>query len=182
MTTAIHPTCKICNHPEVDDVNAKLIAGLSGRVIGEMYGLHYKGILNHKKKHLPKQMVKSAALQDENAADRLLARVEDLYSKALLLIEKADSDGKWTAATGAIKESRQCLELLAKLIGTIKTGTSINIVYNTEFVEARLAIYNALLPFPEAKQAVIAALEEVVEDADYEEVNPAQLGPGEIRS
>ena len=175
MTSIVHPSCKVCNHPDVDAINVKLISGLSGRDIGEMYGLHYKGILNHKKKHLPQQLIKAKSLQEESAADDLLARVEDLYGKAMLLIEKADSDQKWTAATGAIKESRQCLELLAKLIGTIKTGHTVNIIYNQEFIQARTAIYTALLPYPDARQAVITALEsEEVHDAEFKKIDSSQ--------
>ena len=183
MTTAISPTCKICQSPDIDDINAKLIAGISSRKVGVLYDLHYKSLLRHKKEHLPKQMIRAQGLQDQSAADQLLARVEDLYDKSLLIIEKADNDKKWTAATGAIREARQALELVARLLGELRTGTTINILYNEEFTEVRLVIINALIKYPEAKQAVIDALQEkgAIEDAEYAEVNPAQLGSGSIR-
>lgn len=172
MSGAISTRCKVCQHPDREDIDAKLVTGAASRPLAEEYGLHYKAVLNHKKKHLPKTLVKAQALQDEKGADQLLARVEDLYAKSLLLIEKADNDQKWQAATTAIREARACLELTAKLIGQLKTHAVYNIVYNQEFVSARLAIYNALQPFPEARQAVILALEEAeVIDADYQAIN-----------
>jgi hypothetical protein len=160
LTSAISTRCTVCQHPDREALDAKLVAGVASRPLAMEYNLNYKAVQNHKNKHLPQTLIKSQALQDEQGADRLLARIEDLYGKALLLIEKADTDQKWQAATGAIKEARSCLELTAKLIGTLKTGHTINITYNTEFVQARVAIYEALLPFPEAREAVILALEE----------------------
>jgi hypothetical protein len=172
MTTAVSTRCTVCQHPDIDKINARLIAGASSRALAREFDLGYKAVQNHNNRHLPKQMVKAKALQDEQSADRLLERVEDLYNKALLLIDKADSDQKWQAAATAIKEARNCLELTGKLIGTLKTGHVTNITYNTEFVQARVAIYEALLPFPEARQAVIAALEDGgVLDADYQTID-----------
>jgi hypothetical protein len=164
--------CKVCLHEDVDNINARIIAGASSRTIAKEFNVGYKSVQNHANKHLPKQLVKAKSVQDEQSAERLLERIEDLYSKALLLIDKADSDQKWAAAATAIKEARACLELTGKLIGTLKTGHVTNVIYNTEFVAVRMAIYQALKPYPEARQAVIGALEtEGIEDADYQEIN-----------
>jgi hypothetical protein len=173
MTTGkISTRCTVCQHEEIENINAQLVAGVASRPLAEKYNLNYKAIQNHKNKHLPRTLVKAQEAQEEATAERLLARIEDLYNKALLLIGKADSDQKWQAATGAIKEARQCLELTGKLIGTLKTGHTYNITYNTEFVEARLAIYNALQPYPDARQAVINALEEGgITDAEYQTID-----------
>ena len=178
----VHPSCKICNHPEVDDVNAKLVAGVSGRVIGEMYNLHYKAVLNHKKKHLPKVLVQAQSLKDSDAADNLLNRVESLFSRSEDLITKAEVEGKYAPAVTAVKECRNCLELIAKLLGELKTGTEINLIFNPQFVQARLTITEALRPYPEARAAVIKALTEGgVVDAEYDESDSTQPGPGEVR-
>ena len=172
MTSVVSNRCSVCKHPEVDNINSRLIAGASSRELGREFDLGYKSIQNHNKRHLPKQMVKAAELQDQESADRLLEQVHGLYDKALLLIEKADNDKKWQAAASAIKEARNCLELTGKLIGTLKTGHTVNITYNQEFVQARVAIYDALKPFPEAREAVIYALEEGgIIDADYQEID-----------
>lgn len=168
----ISSRCTVCQHESINEINEKLVSGVASRPLASEYNLNYKAVQNHKNQHLPKTMVKAQELQEENTADKLLARVEELYSKALLLIEKADSDQKWQAATGAIKEARACLELTGKLMGTLKTGHTINIHYNQEFVEARLTIYQALQPFPDARQAVIEALEEGgIVDAEYQTID-----------
>ena len=172
MTTPVSNRCSVCKHPDIDNINSRIIAGVSSRDLGNEFDLGYKSIQNHAKRHLPKQMVKAAELQDQQSADKLLTQVNGLYDKALLLIEKADSDQKWGAAASLIKEARNSLELTAKLIGTLKTGHTVNITYNQEFVQARVAIYEALKPFPEAREAVIYALEEGgIIDADHEAID-----------
>ena len=168
----VNTRCTVCLHPEVDTINSRIIAGVSCRSIGSEFNLGYRSVANHGKRHLPQQMVKASALQEQESADRLLEQVNMLYDKALLLIEKSDSDKKWQASATAIKEARNCLELTGKLIGTLKTGTSINIVYNTEFIAAKVAIYEALKPYPDAREAVIVALEsEDVYDAEYKSID-----------
>jgi len=162
-------------HEQIDLINSRLVAGVSSRSIGQEFNLGYKSVQNHKNKHLPKQMVKAADMQDQQSADRLLEQVNLLYDKALLLIDKADSDQKWQASATAIKEARNCLELTGKLIGTLKTGHTLNIFYNAEFIDARMAIYTALLPYPEARQAVIRALDDKeVVDGEYKAINNSQ--------
>jgi len=88
-------------------------------------------------------------------------------------MNKAESDGKYQPAVSAIKEARSSLELIAKMIGELRTGTTINLNYNQEFIQVRTLIVEALQPHPEAKQAVLAALDGggVIVDAEYEETD-----------
>ncbi len=171
-SSIIESRCKTCTHKEVDVINARLIAGVAVRKVAEEFGLNEKGVQNHRQKHLPKIMVKAQELQDEEAADGMLAQVHSLYDKALSLVEKAERDGKWAASTGAIKEARSCLELTSKLVGLLKSGTTVNITYNQQFIETRTRIVEALRPYPEAREAVVIALGEGdIIDAEYEAVD-----------
>jgi len=163
--------CSVCIHDEVNNINEKMIAGVSVRSLAKEYGLGIMSLQRHRTDHLPKALVKAKELQEIDAADRLLDRVEDLYNKALIIMEKAEADGKYQPAVSAIKEARSSLELIAKMIGQLKTGHTVNITYNQEFIEVRQQIHQALLPYPEARQAVIKALDGEVIDVEHAEVN-----------
>jgi hypothetical protein len=163
--------CSVCKHQEINAINEKLISGVPVRSLAKEYNLGVMALQRHRANHLPKELVKARDLQEIDAADRLLDRVEGLYDKALNIQEKAESAEKYQPAVSALKEARASLELIARMIGELRTGTHINITYNQEFIEARQQIYNALLPYPKARQAVVEALDGEVVEGEYEEVD-----------
>ena len=163
--------CNTCQHPEIDKINQQLVSGVSARSVAKQHELHYMSVIRHREKHLPQILVKAQALQEQDTADDLLSRVEDIYSKAWDLVSKAESKGSYQPAVGALKEARSCLELIGRLLGELKSGTTVNIMYNPEFVQVRQVITDALLPYPEARQAVVKALEGDVIDVEYSEVD-----------
>ncbi len=167
----ISTRCSVCNHPDINEINEKLVSGVSPKVMAESYSLGVMALYRHKEKHLPQTLVKAKALKEESAADDLLDRVEEIYTKAWELMDKAESDGKYQPAVSALKEARSCLELTGKLIGELKTGHTYNLIYNPEFIQVRHQIYDALLPYPEARQAVVNALESEVIDIDHSEID-----------
>ena len=163
--------CSVCKHTEVNNINEKMIAGASVRSLAKEYDLGTMALQRHRANHLPKALVKAKELQEIDAADRLLERVQGLYDTALEIMKEARDDGKFQPAVSALKEARSSLELIAKMIGELKTGHTVNITYNQEFIEVRQQIHQALLPYPEARQAVIEALDGEVIDVEHEEVN-----------
>jgi len=156
--------CTVCNHDELNNINQKLIAGASVRSLADEYSLGKMSLQRHRTNHLPRHLVKAKELQEMDAADKLLERVEGLYDKALTIMAKAEKEKKFQPAVSAIKEARSSLELIAKMIGELKTGTNINITYNAEWIDLRTQIYNALAEYPEAKIEVAKALQEVADD------------------
>jgi hypothetical protein len=170
MTTAISTKCSICKHIAVDEINAKLVSGVSPATLAEQYDVGKMALHRHKNNHLPKVLVQSQQLKEADAADNLLDKVQGIYDEAWRLMRKAEGDGKYAPAVSALKEARTCLELIGRLLGELKSGPVINVMYNPEFIEARLTITEALKPYPEARQAVINALTDGgVIDADFDE-------------
>lgn len=163
--------CSVCKHRDLNEINEKLVSGVSPKAMAEQYDLHHMSLYRHKEKHLPKVLVKAQALQERETADQLLARVEAIHEKAWDLVSKAEAKGSFQPAVGALKEARSCLELIGKLLGELKTGTTVNIMYNPEFIQVRHVITEALQPYPEARQAVVKALETEVIDVEYSEVD-----------
>jgi len=85
--------------------------------------------------------------------------VRDLQTRALNILSKTEEAEDWRAATGAIREARGCLELLGKLAGELQEGQTVNVIVSPQWVELRTTIIGALEPHPEAKFAVLRALQ-----------------------
>ena len=157
--------CNTCKHPELSKINEQIIAGVSPQQIAEQYDdLHYKSIERHAKNHLPEQLVKAKRLGEEDAADDLLVKLEQIYDRAWLMVDKAETNKSYAAGVSALKECRSCLELTGKLIGTLRSGHVTNIYYSPQWMNLRGTIYNVLEKYPEAKLELAAALREVEED------------------
>jgi len=159
--------CAVCVHPDKDLINQRIIAGLSVRAIGEEFDLGRMAIQRHRAGHLPREMLKAKQLTEIDQADKLLDRVEGLYDKAVIIMEKAESEGKYGNAVQAIKEARSNLELVARLIGELKSGVHVNLTYSPQWVTLRQVLVNTLEPYPEIQGKVVEALEE----AEYVEID-----------
>ena len=165
--------CKVCKHPEINRINEMLITGVSTVKIGKLFNLNDRAVRNHREKHLPKSLVKAQQFKEQSAANDLVERLDEIYIKAWDLLLKAEQNGSFQPAVGALREARQTTELFARVIGELKSGTTVNVLYNPEFVQVRGLIYKALLPYPEARQAVITALDDEtgVIDGECEELD-----------
>ncbi len=152
--------CAVCIHQDRDLIDQRLVSGLSVRAVADEFGIGRMSVQRHRANHLPAEMVKAKQLTEVDQADKLLERVEGLYDKALRIQEQAESEQKYQAAVGAIKEARSSLELIAKLVGELKSGTHINLTYSPQWVSLRQILVQTLEPYPEIRGQVVEALEE----------------------
>lgn len=151
--------CLVCTSPDKDEINNKLVSGLSVRKVGEMYGISHGAIQQHRANHLPGELVKSKQLQDVNAATDLVEKIEDLYQKAYGLIDKAEKNKSFTGVAALIREARNSLELLARVTGDLKSGTHLTLIYSPQWIQLRQTLVKTLDKYPDAKAEVIEALE-----------------------
>ncbi len=159
--------CSICKHDEVNKINEMLISGVAAREVAREFGFNHVSVSRHKNKHLPEVLIKSKSLEEEGAADDLMHKLNTIYDRAWRIVEEAEKEKKYTASVAGLKECRSCLELIGKLLGQLKTGNTVNIMYNPEFIQVRQVITEALQPYPEARQAVVQALDEGVIEGEY---------------
>ena len=152
--------CTICDHPDVQLINDRMLSGSSIRKIADEFSLGRQSVQRHRHNHLPHELVKSKRLAEIEAADSLIDRIESLYDKAIHIMNLAEKDGKYQPAVSAIQQARASLELLAKISGELKTGTTINLTYSPQWVQLRAVLVNTLQEYPEACTKVVHALEE----------------------
>jgi hypothetical protein len=155
------PTCSICTHPKRDAINASLTANTESlRDIAGRFGIS-KSALERHKAHIPKALTLARQAEEITQADSLLDHVQDLQARALTILNTAEESGDLKSALGGIREARACLELLAKLRGELDERPVVNLTVNPVWLETRAVIITALAGYPEAREAVAKALEQV---------------------
>ena len=103
-------------------------------------------------------LVRDRILQEERHAIDVLAEVERLHQRAVQLLEQAEAANDLRTALSGIRETRGCLELLAKLRGQLDDRPQVSILISPEWLQVRSELLVALHPYPDAKAAVAARL------------------------
>jgi hypothetical protein len=152
-------SCTICEHPEREVIDQALVGDASNRSLASLYDVSEAAVRRHKAKHLPAKLLMAQAAEEMAQADTLLGQVRDLQERALDILGKAEEAGELRTALGAIREARGNLELLAKLLGELDERPVVNLNLSPEWLELRAVIVTALEPHPEARGAVLRALE-----------------------
>ena len=154
--------CPICNHPQRQAIDKALLATESLQHVTSLFNVPYRSLFNHKKNHVTAKLKKAKEVSEGAEADSLLKRIKSLETKALSLLDKAESSGDLRTALHGVREARACLEILAKLQGELaqEGATTVNVlVTSPAWVEMRTVIITALEDYPEAKAKLTEALE-----------------------
>jgi hypothetical protein len=142
-----------------------LAAGTPAKEIARRYGLVGRSVSRHAASHLP-AAVQQAAKQDDEARDLdVLKEVKALHKLSLLVLTRAERTNDLRTMLGAIREARETLELVAKLLGDLDERPQVNVLVMAQWIEIRAVLMNALKPYPEARTAVARALLESETDA-----------------
>ena len=157
------PRCTICLHAERDAIEQALITGQPFRSVAARFGTSATALFWHKQDHLPVALLSAKEADAVARGDNLLDQVRVLQTKAITILARAEAAGQLTVALQAVREARGCLELLAKLLGELHQGPTVNILLAPEWQRLRATIITALAPFPEARQAVTHTLQRVVD-------------------
>lgn len=152
--------CSICEHAQRADIDAALVRGDVYRDVARRFACSEHALFRHKQEHIPAHLAQAQEAQDVAQADTLLAQVRHLQTKALGILAKAEGAGDLRAATAAIREARECIELLAKLMGELDDRAQVNIlIASPEWLAVRSRLLVALEPYPDARMAAAEALD-----------------------
>ena len=158
--------CSICHHPNRARAEKMHVdGGASIRAIALQCGMDRKQLGVHLKKHLPQAIAKATEAKEITHANTLLQQVEVLKTEFNGLMRRSKKDGDRDSFIKAGREVFRILELMAKVAGELPGGgTLVNVgvaVLNKspEWQDLRTRIIRAVEPFPEARAAIIAALE-----------------------
>jgi hypothetical protein len=152
-------SCNVCSHPDREAIDEALVGGIAFPALVAEYRVSKDSLSRHKANHLPAKLVMAQAAVEVAEADDLLAQVRDLQARTLAILEAAEETSQHRTALAAIREARSNLELLAKLLGELDERPQINVLISPEWLELRAVIVGALEPHPDARGAVLRALD-----------------------
>ena len=152
-------SCTVCEHPEREAIDEALVGDSSNLSVSSLFAVSEQALRRHKANHLSAKLVMAQAAEEVAQADNLLSQVRDLQGRAYGILDKAEGAGDLRTALGAIREARGNLELLAKLLGELDERPVVNLNVSPEWLELRAVIVGALEPHPDARGAVLRALE-----------------------
>ena len=161
--------CATCSHPDVQAINEAIVAGIPMYKIARQYGMAESSLKAHKKNHLNpayKAIQDAKATRttsgDAPALEQLKALLPTLQNALHWAQGAQDANGNFkvlpnvSQTLAAVRELRATIELLAKITGELddRPTTVINILTTEAWLQARRAIAEALVPYPDARLAV----------------------------
>jgi len=152
-------SCTVCEHPGREAIDRALVAGEANTRLSSVFAVSEQALRRHKGSHLPAKLVMAQAAEEAAEADTLLDQVGGLQRRALAILDRAEEAGELRTALSAIREARGNLELLAKLLGELDERPVVNLNVSPEWIELRAVIVGALDAHPDARGAVLAAIE-----------------------
>ncbi len=168
--------CTVCRHPEREAIDQALLNNGPLRTIADQFKVSKTTLIRHKKDHIPELLAKGREAQKEvaamalaqaadeleekevNSADSLFIQLKEWINRTEAIFLAVEKKRDYKTALKAVREGRDNLEFMAKLLGKITDGTVINIYNNPQWIELRAIILKALEPYPEAKEALVNAL------------------------
>jgi hypothetical protein len=152
--------CTVCGHDFSHEINVALVqSGSSNRRIAAQYGLSERAIRSHRAEHIPELLLQASRAREVANADDLLAKIEGLYSEAMAVLEAGKGGDDQRLVLLAIDRAGKQLETLAEMRGALSRQPVLNVHLSPEWLELRTVIVGALEPHPDARGAVLRALE-----------------------
>ena len=151
--------CTVCSHESRDAIEDAFIAGTPKRRIASHYGVSERAVRYHLREHLPALLALARDACAASRADSLLDRIEALQSRTLAILEATEETHDHRVALAAIREARGNLELIGEVTKELDRTPTLNLHLNPEWLELRAVIVGALDAHPDARGAVLRALE-----------------------
>jgi len=151
--------CSICEHAKAAKINQALIEGQSLRNIAKQFEVSYSAVGRHHKEHLPCSLLKSKRIKEITEADNIIERLVILTNETMEIYRQVKREKDYDLALKAIARAEKQAELQAKLLGELQQEGAVNITISAEWIELRAVILQALDPYPEAREKLIAAIE-----------------------
>lgn len=154
-------TCSICARDDVEAINRDIFAGIPFERLHEKYHASV-GALHRHKKHTETQLMTAQPI-DIADSNNVMLRIKELDSRADTLYKASVKADDRLNAVRALKELREIIALYARLTGELNTQQQVihqHLHVTPEWISLRQRILTALEPYPEARWAVVRALEE----------------------
>jgi hypothetical protein len=154
--------CTICQSPNLTSIDEALLHNVPLRDIEKRFKVGRMALSRHRDQgHIAAAAAKAKEAAEVVHGDNILEWTKGILGKALGFMDAAESSGDLRTALRGVAEARQCVELLAKVMGELPPDNQVNILMSPEFVQVQAVLLTALEPFPEARVRVAEALKGV---------------------
>ena len=107
-------SCPICDHEDLDEINAALASNERIRTVAERWSVRKTALMRHRNEHLPFSAIEAKEAEEDAPAEDLLDQLRDLQESALATLEEAEEAKELNAALRAIREAKGNLELMTQ--------------------------------------------------------------------
>jgi hypothetical protein len=147
--------CLVCSHPNRDQINESLVKlKQADTAVAGQYGLNREAVRRHRINHLG---FSTKAASESHNARTIIRFASELYERSLGVLKQAeatlvDSEGSpraVQAASASLREVRQSIELLARLVVSEPDpteGASKNAALDLQIAEAIARLEPPALP------------------------------------
>lgn len=150
-------TCRACHSPDRAAIDAAILAAEPMRRIAARTGVSESSLRRHAS-HVPETVALAARAEEATRADDLLSILRDGVRDAQRLRALAEDGGDLRGAIAALKTLADVVETLAR-VGERLAERESNLVTSPEWIALRTTMLDALEPYPEASDAIRAAIE-----------------------
>lgn len=112
--------CLSCSSPERNEIDLAIVSGEPFRNIAKRVSLSPASLFRHRT-HLSRSIVKPSEKHEEPLGENLLEEMCRVQRKAWELLALTESDGDHRGSIVALREVRECFELLAKMLSQTET-------------------------------------------------------------
>jgi hypothetical protein len=132
---------------------------VSYRNVAGRFGVSPTALGRHVQEHLPAKLLASQDAGDIADADLLKRELEAEKADISRLKGKAEEAEDYKTALQACDKALKALELQAKLAQLINESPTLNLYLSPQWLELRAVIVGALQGHPQARGAVLTAIE-----------------------
>jgi hypothetical protein len=141
--------CEICGHPEREAIERRLLAGDPPTAAAAGFGVSRHSAQRHRDQHMKPAV--EAETEMPRSHEELVAQARELQAKTLTALERAEDEGDTKVVLRAMREARQNLQVLAKLLTEIDHTPQVNVLMLPQWWRVRSCILEVLEPYPEVR-------------------------------
>jgi hypothetical protein len=125
--------CTICVHPNLKEINERLIKGESNRALSNQFNVTESSLKRHKVKHLPSSLTKQFEEMRENDSFDIMTKIDFLIKETESIYSASRNGGKDLLALKSLDSLRNHFQLLINISAQLHA----NRVLELELLKAR---------------------------------------------
>jgi hypothetical protein len=157
--------CKLCGYTKRADIEKAVATHkLSLAAAGELVGCSNMSIQRHMTNHVSEKAIKAAEALDLAEGLNVVTALTESRARILSIYEKAMDSDDLRAAVSALQTEVSQLSLMGKVTGQFSDQSQVNVLVTGQDDPVMAVILSVLEPYPEIRQTLADALDELTDD------------------